>query len=71
MLMFTIFGALLIVPGNILNSKYGIHASIKIGCLLTLVGSFFTFFIYLNFWFFFIGHLLNIIGISFRLIAAS
>ena len=71
MLLFAVFGAALIIPGNLLNQKYGIQATVKIGCFLTLLGSFLAYFIYLNFWFFFLGHILRSVGVAFRIIASS
>ncbi|CAD8159110.1 unnamed protein product [Paramecium octaurelia] len=68
---FTVFSVIMIIPGNIINEKYGIRMSIMIGCALTFIGSIFAIFINVSFWFFFIGQLISLIGFPFRLISAS
>ncbi|CAD8051186.1 unnamed protein product [Paramecium sonneborni] len=68
---FTVFSVIMIIPGKIINEKYGIRISIIIGCSLTFVGSIFAIFINVSFWFFFIGQLISLVGFPFRLISAS
>ncbi|CAD8134604.1 unnamed protein product [Paramecium pentaurelia] len=68
---FTVFSVIMIIPGNILNEKYGVRMSIMIGCALTFIDSIFAIFINVSFWFFFIGQLISLIGFPFRLISAS
>ncbi|CAD8071817.1 unnamed protein product [Paramecium sonneborni] len=68
---FTVFSVIMIIPGNIINEKYGIRISIMIGCILTFIGSISALLINVSFWFFFIGQLSSLIGFPFRLISAS
>ncbi|CAD8051477.1 unnamed protein product [Paramecium primaurelia] len=68
---FTVFSVIMIIPGNIINEKYGIRISIMIGCILTFIGSVSAMLINVSFWFFFLGQLSSLIGFPFRLISAS
>ncbi|CAD8172373.1 unnamed protein product [Paramecium octaurelia] len=68
---FTLFSAIMIIPGNILSEKYGIQYNIKLGCLLTFIGSLMALLVNYSFWWLYFGELVSLVGFPFRLISAS